>query len=150
MRRPLPSVTFRSVVPSDRSAVETLLSRERLPLDGVAEHFATFVVAESGAELVGAGGLEVHGTFGLVRSVVVAPDVKGHGVGKGLAQQLLTRARARGLEAVYLLTTTAPDFFARLGFERIAREAAPQPLWASAEFQGACPASATVMRLSLR
>jgi GNAT superfamily N-acetyltransferase len=101
MRRPLPTVTFRSVVPSDRSAVEALLTRERLPLDGVAEHFATFVVAESGAERVGAGGLELHGTFGLVRSVVVAPDVKGHGVGKGLAQQLLSQARARGLEAVY-------------------------------------------------
>lgn len=129
--------------------MESLLARERLPREGVAEHFDTFVVAERGEDVVGAAGLEVHGTLGLVRSVVVAPEAKGQGLGRGLTQQLLAQARARGLEAVYLLTTTAPDFFARLGFERIAREAAPSPLWASAEFQGACPASAIVMRLSL-
>jgi amino-acid N-acetyltransferase len=141
---------FRPVDPSDRSAVESLLARERLPLEGVAEHFATFVVAESGEDVVGAAGLEVYGPYGLVRSVVVAPERKGQGLGRGLTHQLLAQARARGLEAVYLLTTTAPDFFARLGFERIAREAAPAPLWASAELQGACPASAIVMRLNLR
>jgi amino-acid N-acetyltransferase len=150
MRSPAPLVRFRPVEPPDRSAVEALLTREQLPLEGVAEHFDTFVVAESGSEVVGAAGLEVHGSFGLLRSVVVAPEVKGQGVGRGLTHQLLAQARARGLEAVYLLTTTAPDFFAHLGFERIAREAAPAPLWASAELQGACPASAIVMRLALR
>jgi amino-acid N-acetyltransferase len=149
MRSHAPFAQFRPAEPSDRSAVEALLAREHLPLDGVAEHFDTFVIAECGEDMVGAAGLEVYGTFGLVRSVVVAPEVKGQGIGRGLAHQLLAQARARGLEAVYLLTTTAPDFFARLGFERIAREAAPAPLWASAEFQGACPASATVMRLAL-
>jgi amino-acid N-acetyltransferase len=150
MRSHAPLARFRPVEPSDRGAVESLLARERLPLEGVAEHFATFIVAEHGEEVVGAAGLEVYGPYGLVRSVVVAPEVKGQGIGRGLTHQLLAQARARGLEAVYLLTTTAPDFFARLGFERIPREAAPAPLWASAEFQGACPASAIVMRLNLR
>jgi N-acetylglutamate synthase-like GNAT family acetyltransferase len=149
MRSPAPLAQFRPAAPSDRSAVEALLVREHLPLDGVAEHFGTFVIAESGEDVVGAAGLEIHGALGLVRSVVVVPEAKGQGIGRGLTHQLLTQARARKLDAVYLLTTTAPDFFARLGFERIAREAAPAPLWASAEFQGACPASAIVMRLSL-
>lgn len=149
MRSPASPVRFRAVEPSDRGTVEALLVREQLPLDGVAEHFHTFVVAERGEAVVGAAGLEVHGSFGLVRSVVVAPELKGQGLGRQLTHQLLAQARERGLEAVYLLTTTAPDFFAHLGFERLAREAAPEPLWASAEFQGACPASAIVMRLTL-
>ena len=150
MHSPASLVRFRSAAPSDRSAVEALLTREQLPLEGVAEHFDSFVLAQRGEHVVGAAGLEVHGSFGLVRSVVVAPELKGQGLGRQLTRQLLARARARGLAAVYLLTTTAPDFFAHLGFERLAREAAPAPLWASAEFQGACPASAIVMRLSLR
>lgn len=53
------------------------------------------------------------------------------------------------MRAVYLLTETAAEFFARLGFRPIRRAEAEPAVGASVEFTTACPASATCMRLSL-
>jgi len=139
-------ITVRAARPEDRVKVESLLAGERLPLEGVGDHFAGFVVAEDAGEVVGAAGLEVHEDHGLLRSVVVAPSAKGHGIGRKLAEGVLRDAKKRGLAAVYLLTTTAADYFARLGFERVEREEVPTALHGSRELQGACPASAVVMR----
>jgi amino-acid N-acetyltransferase len=61
----------------------------------------------------------------------------------------LERARALGLRELYLLTTSASDYFPRFGFERIGREALPSSLQASEEMRGACPSSAAAMRLIL-
>ena len=58
-------------------------------------------------------------------------------------------ARDAGARDVYLLTTTAEDYFPRFGFARTTREAVPPALKSSAEFTSACPESAAVMLLSL-
>ncbi|WXB00238.1 arsenic resistance N-acetyltransferase ArsN2 [Pendulispora brunnea] len=129
--------------------MEALLVAADLPTAGVAEHFETFFVAEEGARIVGAAGLEMHGGYALLRSVVVAPDAKRAGIGGTLTLHALAAARAVGAKAVYLLTTTAEAFFPRFGFEVIARTDVPPDVQASKEFQGACPASATVMRCAL-
>ena len=47
---------------------------------------------------------------------------------------------------VYLLTTTAPDWFPRFGFTVARREELPEVLNASEELRGACPSSAVAMR----
>ena len=140
---------IRTAEPDDRSKVETLLVEAGLPIEGVAEHFASFLVAEQGGKIVGAAGMEFYGQDALLRSVVVASDAKGTGVGSLLTRRALDEARARGARTVYLLTTTADAFFPRFGFERATREEAPEPMRASREFQGACPASATFMRCAL-
>jgi amino-acid N-acetyltransferase len=58
----------------------------------------------------------------------------------------LEQADAAGIEEVYLLTTTAEKYFPRFGFNRTARSAVPEAVKASAEFQGACPDTAVVMK----
>jgi amino-acid N-acetyltransferase len=138
--------TIRAARAEDRPRVEELLAGEGLPLDGVGEHFSGFVIAEEAGALVGAAGLEVHEDCGLLRSVVVTPAAKGRGIGGELTECLLREGTRRGLRAVYLLTTTAADYFARLGFERVERDAVPTALHGSKELQGACPSSAVVMR----
>ena len=65
-------------------------------------------------------------------------------------QALLDHASQAGVSTVVLLTTTAARFFPRFGFSVVNREDVPAAVYASAEFLGACPASATVMRLDLR
>jgi amino-acid N-acetyltransferase len=50
---------------------------------------------------------------------------------------------------VFLLTTTAENFFPSFGFQRIERADVPTELEQSPELRGACPASATVMKLTL-
>jgi amino-acid N-acetyltransferase len=147
---------IRPAAASDIDAVRTLLREAGLPDDGLADQFGpSFVVAEaegadagSGAAagtLVGAAGVEVHGVFGLLRSVVVAPSRRGTGIGKALVADRLAWARTEGLSAVYLLTTTAPDFFVALGFARTARDAAPAEIRASREFATICPGSSVLM-----
>jgi amino-acid N-acetyltransferase len=141
--------TIRAARAQDRTSVEELLAGAGLPLDGVEEHFAGFVVAEEAGQVVGTAGLEVHEDHGLLRSVVVAQGAKGQAVGRELTECVLREGRRRGLHAVYLLTTTAADYFARLGFERLGRDQVPIALHGSRELQGACPASAVAMRRAL-
>lgn len=130
---------------SDLAAVERLLVESNLPLDGVREALDDFVVAEAGTDLVGVAGLEVCCDNALLRSVAVSPEWRSHGVGRALVTRVISDAESRGLRALYLLTTTAEHYFPSFGFHTIARDAVPDDVRATAEFQSACPASATVM-----
>ena len=80
--------------------------------------------------------------------MVVAPTARGTGLGRALVADRLAWARRERLAAVYLLTTTAPDFFATLGFERSPRGAAPEGIRRSREFATICPGSSVLMRLA--
>lgn len=137
---------IRNATSADLPAVETLLSASDLPLDGVRDSISGFVVAEDDGAVAGAIGLEQYGSVALLRSAVVSPEHRGSGVGRRLVEQLLKHAEQMGVEEVYLLTTTAEEYFPRFGFTRTARSAVPDALRASAEFQGACPDTAVVMK----
>lgn len=138
-------VVVRVAAASDLQEVTRLLEASGLPLDGVAEAFTRFVVAEDGGEIVGVAGLEVHGTDGVLRSVAVRPGLRSKGVGGRLTERIVADARAAGLGRLYLLTTTAAEYFPRHGFRRIGREEASDAVQASDEFREACPASAVAM-----
>lgn len=136
---------IRKATSADLTAVEGLLSASDLPLDGVKDNFSNFVVAEDDGEIAGAIGLEEFGAVALLRSAVVSPEHRGSGVGRRLVERLLEGAEVAGIEELYLLTTTADQYFPRFGFTRTTRSAVPDAVKASAEFQGACPDTAVVM-----
>ena len=135
----------RSALPADLPAVETLLTASGLPLDGVREAFGTFVVAESGTDVVGVAGLEVCCDNALLRSVAVRPEWRSHGVGRALVTRVISDAESRGIRALYLLTTTADRYFPTFGFRTVTRDDVPADVRATSEFGGGCCASATVM-----
>ena len=135
----------RAAAPADLGAVEALLTASDLPLDGVRDALPTFVVAESGADLVGVAGLEVCCENALLRSVAVRPEWRSHGIGRALVTRVISDAESRGIRALYLLTTTADRYFPSFGFQTIARDEVPADVRETAEFREACPASATVM-----
>jgi amino-acid N-acetyltransferase len=85
----------------------------------------------------------------LLRSAVVSPEHRGTGNGRRLVELLLERAEEDGIEQLYLLTTTAEDYFPRFGFALTTRSTVPEAVKASAEFQGACPDTAIVMTLRI-
>jgi amino-acid N-acetyltransferase len=134
---------------SDLPAVRRLLETQHLPLDGVDEHVSTMVVAKKGSEVVGAAAVELYADGALLRSVVVDPTARGQGLGHRLSDAALSIAKERGTRTAFLLTTTAEQFFPKLGFEQIVRDDVPASVQASIEFQSACPASAVVMRKRL-
>lgn len=130
-------------------AIDALIRASALPAEVVRDRFPeAYVVARRGGEIVGVAALEVHGRDGLLRSVAVAPGERGRGTGIALVAERLSMARARGLESVYLLTTTAAPLFRRFGFAPADRAGAPAALSASPEFAALCPSSATCMRLA--
>jgi len=141
--------TIRSAKPRDHAAVTALLTEAKLPLAGVPADLDRFVVAERSGEVVGAIGLEAYGDAALLRSAVVAPALRGTGLGERLVRALLAQAREQGMRELVLLTTTAERWFPRFGFERIERTQVPSALHASEEFRGACPDTAIVMTLRL-
>lgn len=138
-------VMLRAARASDAAGVEALLAANGLPLDGVRESLPSFVVAEAGDALVGVAGLEPCDDVALLRSVAVADGWRSRGLGRALVGRVIADAEARGLRALYLLTTTADRYFPSFGFHSVAREDVPEPVRATTEFREACPASATVM-----
>ncbi len=134
----------------DIPGIEKLLTSSDLPIVGVRDAIDGFLVAEDGAELVGAVGIERCGSLlGLLRSAVVAPARRGQGVGRRLVERAIADSRSRGMEALYLLTTTAEDYFPSFGFTVTTRDRVPEVVRATAEFTKACPDTATVMTLEL-
>jgi amino-acid N-acetyltransferase len=143
-------IRIRPAAPGDEPLVRELLVQANLPPDGLGDFFADgYAVAEADGAIVGAEGVEVYASDGLLRSAVVAPPWRGRGVGDALTRDRIDWARARGLAALYLLTTTAMEYFPRFGFAHIAREAAPPGIRRSREFADACPDTAAFMWLSL-
>jgi amino-acid N-acetyltransferase len=134
----------------DLAGVRTLLEQCNLPLAGVDDHVETMLVAKEGARIVGTAALELYAGGALLRSVAVDPRRRGGGLGLELTDAALRLAKTHGAEAVFLLTTTAEQFFPKFGFEQVSRDEVPESVRASVEFQSACPASAIVMRKRLK
>ncbi|MDQ6891213.1 MAG: arsenic resistance N-acetyltransferase ArsN2 [Acidobacteriota bacterium] len=132
--------------PSDFEAAADLLRASGLPLEGFAEHFANSLVADEAAGIVGCVALELYGETALLRSLAVASDRRGEGIGERLTAAALADAKLSGARDVYLLTQSAEKFFPRFGFGVEERALAPEILGRSEEFRSACPASAVMMR----
>ena len=126
---------IRKATNRDLDAVEGLLSANDLPLDGVKENLSGFIVAEEGGRVIGTVGLERFGSVALLRSAVVSEGRRGGGVGRRLVEHILDYAESDGIEELFLLTTTAENYFPRFGFTRTTRSAVPPAVKASAEFR---------------
>lgn len=140
---------IRRAAPGDWDRIADLLSTSSLPIDGAREHVRDFLVASRDDEPVGCAAVERYGEVGLLRSVAVRASERGRATGRALVERCIADCRGKGMRALFLLTTTAEDWFPRFGFERIDRAEVPEIVQGSVEFQGACPASATAMRLEL-
>ena len=142
--------TIRPAREDDISRVESALRDSELPLDGLRDQFSDgYAIAEADGELIGVEGIEVHGNDGLLRSAAVVAPWRGQGVGDALTRDRIEWARQRGLDSLYLLTTTAGDYFPRFGFTRVDRATAPEAVRRSREFAEACPDTALFMALPL-
>jgi amino-acid N-acetyltransferase len=142
-------IVFRHAERRDRGALEEILAHNGLPSRDIGEHLPRFVLARRAEETVGAVGLEVRGSEGLLRSLVVVAAERGRGIARELCARIESLARLEGVGTLYLLTETAAGFFARLGFSPVERSRAPESIQATEEFRHLCPSSAVCMRKEL-
>jgi amino-acid N-acetyltransferase len=111
-------------------SLTALLDAGKLPTDGLRDHLQTMLVARDAAGIIGC----------------VPRSRRAHGVGQHSTRAALDLARQHRVAAVYLLTTSAADFFARhFGFQPIGRAEVPAAVQQSAEFVSACPQTAQAM-----
>jgi N-acetylglutamate synthase-like GNAT family acetyltransferase len=133
----------------DRPEIEGLLEAGLLPTDGFELALGTAVVARDDGRIVGCAAIEQYGSAALLRSVCVAPDHRGIGLGQRLVERAEAVAAALEVAELFLLTETAADWFARLGYVPDSRDSAPAAIQTSPEFTGACPESAALYRKRL-
>jgi amino-acid N-acetyltransferase len=128
-----------------------LLASNGLPVSDLADLSASdCLVATIEGRVTGAVGLQIFGPHALLRSLVVANDQRGRGLGAQLVERVESLARERCVEQLFLLTTTAEAFFAQRGYASIDRQSAPEPIRDTQEFSLLCPASSAFMRKDLR
>ena len=106
------------------------LTDAHLPTDDVEDDGRTFFKALSAdGQIVGFSGVERCDGDYLLRSVVVHPDRRGIGLGKAVVEVTVASLDPGG--AVFLATTSAAQFFARLGFSEVQRDSVPAAVLAS-------------------
>jgi amino-acid N-acetyltransferase len=132
------------------SAVKRLLHETQLPTADLTDaHLEHFLACGRKEALEGVVGLELYPPVALLRSLAVAADLRGRGLGGALLGGAERYARSREVREIYLLTTTAERFFAHAGYERVQRDTVPAAIQATQEFSSLCPASSVVMRKRL-
>lgn len=124
-----------------------VLSAAGLPVDDIQCSGKTFYRADDERESRGFVGIEPCGEDALLRSLVVHD--RGRGDGALLVEAAVARARDEGVKRLWLLTTTARDFFLKQGFTLADRSAAPDAIRQTDEFRSLCPAMADCMTLEI-
>jgi len=142
-------VRYRLATTADRGTIATLLDVEKLPSGDLASSGVILLLAEIDTRVVGCVGIEPYGESGLIRSLCITPDCRRRGIARALVQRAEALALNGGIRTLYLLTDTAADFWRAHSYEMVARETAPTPIRASAEFANLCPVSAVCMRRGL-
>ena len=121
-----------------RSALEV----SGLPSADVSFPGRTFYRFELEGRLIGFGGIERYAEDGLLRSLVVVPELRGKGFGARLLAQMESLASAAGIKRLHLLTTSATEFFKAQGYRLTERVLAPEPIAATEQFAMLCPSTA--------
>ncbi len=95
-----------------------------LEIDDLCAPEISFFVAREAGRILGTAALADKGEYGEVKSMFVAPEARGKGVGEALLARLETTARAKGLRAMKLetgnLLHAAHRLYERAGFTRCA------------------------------
>ena len=95
------------------AAEDRMLERTVSFLEGALDDF---LVAEADGRFLGCGALApLTADLAELRSLAVAPDAAGTGVGRAIVAACVDRARALGLRRVFALTLV-PEFFVKCGF----------------------------------
>lgn len=109
------------------AAKHIVLSRSH---DDIALFIGNFVVAEYEGKVCGCAAVRDFGNDLLeIRSLVVAPEMQGKGVGKAIIRMIVEKLRCKRAQWRLFALTLRPDFFRSLGFKEVEKELFPEKIW---------------------
>ena len=98
-------------------------------LSEIYENVRDYVVVREGGRVVACAALHVNWSdLAEIRSVAVAEDKQGQGVGEKMIKACLKDADKLGIPTVFCLTYK-PGFFEKLGFTQVDKMELPQKIW---------------------
>lgn len=133
----------------DVEAIVALLNANNLPVKDLGTGKRIFLVALSDEKTIGCVAVEMYETEGLLRSLAVEKSFRGKGIGQKLVAQAEKWSRENGIKNLYLLTTTAADFFPKMGWGKTERALVSENIASSSEFSSICPSTAICMTKKL-
>jgi N-acetylglutamate synthase-like GNAT family acetyltransferase len=145
MQRKIAGIKYLVATSTQTSAIVELLKANNLPITDLNTGERIFFVAVSDENIIGCVAVETYEDSGLLRSLAVADDFKGKGIGRKLLSEAESWAKSNNLKSLYLLTTTASEFFQQLGWIIVERSAAPDSIKNSSEFASVCPSTAVCL-----
>lgn len=93
------------------------------------ERLRNFLVVEENNKIIGCVALKiVWKDLGEIRSLAISKKHQGKGYGKILVKKALNEAKALDLKKIFTLTYV-PEFFEKLGFEKIMKSKLPHKVW---------------------
>jgi len=127
---------IRSAKIADVKAIHRLINsyaeRDKMlfrSITNIYENLQSFTVAESDGKIVGCCGLQIiWSDLAEIRSLAVRKSNAKSGAGKMLVAEAIKRAKRLGIQRVFALTLE-PEFFEKLGFERIEKDSLPMKVW---------------------
>lgn len=134
-----------AVTATQREQVKQLLTDHKLPVTDINEDTLLYLLLDD-EQAAGTAGLEIFQDCALLRSFSVNKNMQGRGYGRFISDAIEKYAAGSGISCLYLLTTSAKDFFDKQGYCVIKRDDAPDGVQQSAEFTSLCPSSAVVMK----
>lgn len=142
---------IRAARSEDLDAIKALLEGNGPPATDVTHDLLPdfFVAEDADGAVVGSIGLERFGRNALLRSLAVAKHARNRRLGRNLVAHAEDLARASGVGELWLLTTSAADFFSRADYASVDRGTASAELQASTQFSQLCPASAVCFKKAL-
>jgi len=117
---------FERVGAADVAELTAFLGSADLTLSGLDDPgVRLWLLRDGSGALIGSTGFELSAEGGdaIIRSVAVAPDSRGAGLGIRLAEHALAEARSQGATRAWLFSRRSGPFWQRLGFEPADRDA---------------------------
>jgi amino-acid N-acetyltransferase len=140
-----------NIVPASQngfSAAIDLLKKNNLPTEDITPGTQLFVV-EDGDEVIATVAVEYDYNNALLRSLSVSEEKRKTGIGAELVSFIEDYVGKQGVQNVFLLTTTAADFFSKRGYKIVERSNVPDFIQNTTEYSVICASSSTLMKKEL-
>lgn len=135
---------------SEIHLAKELLLANSLPVSDLDDAPIQFFGIKEKNRLIAIGALEIYDDNALVRSVAVHQTHRNLGYGKQIVRYLEKKAIELKINKLFLLTTTAKNFFNKLDCISIQRDLCPPEILSSGQFRDICPKSASCLFKNLK